>query len=658
MILRCHMLTLILLVALWSGAGVALRHHFAEEESRRAQASLMHGQSIFQPELLRWSLRMDTISSIHPHDWQEAKAIQGIAARLIGETDGWIETLNFPGTDLADPGGVTAPPPEPVREILAGQPRDLRRSSWNIDDLLADCRLSHQERRTVAGRVYRTPDNELYLSLAHIRDLGAGHYDCLVLTVPKAALRFGSKGSTEPVSHDVVLIDAGGQPLARIAVGLSMPINIDPSTAERVLRPEEIGFRQPLLGLPDWSIVTLEQPPGGLQKFARSLAALLIVLTLVFMPLALLPREAPAPMPAALAPAPSLPAQRMTRHERRGLALNALAHVRGLLRAPDTPLAMHRSLAGIGTALDTLLTLEDRPADGVLAPTVFHPGDLAQEILTLLRPAADEAQVSLRSWIDWPYGLVRGPREAVVQVLINLIQNALKYAPGAQVALTLSAESDTSGNRVLVLEVADTGPGVPVEQEKWLFRPGFRASDMQQGEGLGLTIIARLAHAAGGSVALRNAPGEGMAVTVRIPVIAANRPVEDLPRLDGMTLLVVEDSAALRNWIVQQLLRLGAEVEGVGAISEARMSADRLHPDAAVVDLSLDDGSGLDLARHLRHDHPHLHLIAFSADIDADRQAACLAAGFDAVQRKEPDLTALITVLAGFRAQKFSKKVG
>ena len=651
LISRGQVLVLLLVVVVWSGAGAALRHHFADEDTLAAQSSLLQGQFMFQPELLRWSLRMDTIASIRPSEWPQAVDIHGIAARLIRETDGWIEAVPFPDPPNRMPTRADQNP-EPERQVLAGQPRDLRWSSLNSQDVLADCRLSLDERRTVAGRVRRGTDTRLYLSMVRYRDLGAGQHDCLVLTAPKDALRFARRGNNGPVTHDVVLIDSAGQPLARILAGQHGPLTDDATAEHPALGSEDIGLRQTLVGLPDWSIVTLQAPGTPLQHFLLSPFALILVILLVLVPLAMLPQEKPALAPIQPSPdtASDLYARRMTRHERRGLALNALAQVRALLRAPDTPAAMHAGLAGIGTALDTLLTLEDRPADSVLAPSVFHPGDLAQEILTMLHPAADAAKIMLRSEIDWPAGPVRGPREAVVQILVNLLQNALKYAPGAQVTARVSAETDnSSGNRLLVLEVADTGPGVAVAQEKWLFLPGFRASALPQGEGFGLTIVARLARAAGGSVVLRNVPGEGMTVTVRLPVIAAEGVVEDLPRLDGLSILVVEDSAALREWIVQQLLRLGAEVEGVARVTEARMVADRLQPDAAVIDLSLGDSSGLDLARGLRHDRPGMHLIAFSADMDAARQAACLAAGFDAVQRKESDLTALIAVLAGLK---------
>lgn len=649
-VLRGQVLVMMLVVAVWSGGRVALRHHFADEDYRGAQSSLLQAQFILQPFLARWSQRMDIIASVQPQEWPEAGYVSGLTEHLIGEADGWIEVVASSGS-LDAMQAAADNDLEPERQVLAGQPRDLHWSDLNSQHVLADCRISFDERRTVAGGVRRGADTGLYLSMVRYRDLGAGQHDCLVLTFPKEALRFARRGNNGPLTHDVVLTDGEGYILARIPAGQHGRLTTYATSEQPALRAEDIAFRQPLVGLPDWSIATLQAPGTPLHDFLLSPVALILVILLVLVPLALLPQEKPAPAPIQPSPdtASDLYARRMTRHERRGLALNALAQVRALLRAPDTPAAMHAGLAGIGTALDTLLTLEDRPADSVLAPSVFHPGDLAQEILTMLHPAADAAKIMLRSEIDWPAGPVRGPREAVVQILVNLLQNALKYAPGSQVTARVSADTDPSSGTNLVLQVADTGPGVAVAQEKWLFLHGFRASALPQGEGFGLTIVARLARAAGGSVALHNVPGEGMTVTVRLPVIAAEGAVDDLPRLDGLSILVVEDSAALREWIVQQLLRLGAEVEGVARVTEARMVADRLQPDAAVIDLSLGDSSGLDLARGLRHDRPGMHLIAFSADMDAARQAACLAAGFDAVQRKESDLTALIALLAGLK---------
>jgi len=99
------------------------------------------------------------------------------------------------------------------------------------------------------------------------------------------------------------------------------------------------------------------------------------------------------------------------------------------------------------------------------------------------------------------------------QVVANLLSNALRHTPPAgSVTLRLRSEADA-----VVLEVADTGPGMDAEAAAHAFDRFWRAGDAA-GAGLGLAIVCDLMRAHGGDATLTSAPGAGTVVTCRVPV--------------------------------------------------------------------------------------------------------------------------------------------
>ena len=97
-------------------------------------------------------------------------------------------------------------------------------------------------------------------------------------------------------------------------------------------------------------------------------------------------------------------------------------------------------------------------------------------------------------------------------LLQNLVGNALQYTPAdGQIMVRLQALEDR-----LILEVADSGPGIPAESRAQLFERFFRLGT-GQGAGLGLSIVARIAELHGADIALLDSPLGGLQVRVSLP---------------------------------------------------------------------------------------------------------------------------------------------
>ena len=104
----------------------------------------------------------------------------------------------------------------------------------------------------------------------------------------------------------------------------------------------------------------------------------------------------------------------------------------------------------------------------------------------------------------------------IEQVLINLIDNALKYTP-AESPIEVTAED---GGGTVLIEVADRGPGLPPGEERRIFEKFHRAEagPTVRGAGLGLAICRGIVHAHGGRIWAENRPGGGVTVRFTLPV--------------------------------------------------------------------------------------------------------------------------------------------
>ncbi|HEV7515211.1 MAG TPA: ATP-binding protein, partial [Thermoanaerobaculia bacterium] len=119
-----------------------------------------------------------------------------------------------------------------------------------------------------------------------------------------------------------------------------------------------------------------------------------------------------------------------------------------------------------------------------------------------------------------------------LRILVNLIENALKYSP-ADTPLDIGVARQ---GEWLALSVADRGPGVPPAERERIFAPFYRPAGVSPdtgGAGLGLAIARRLAEAQGGTLAYAERPGGGSVFTLRLP--AASLPAEESGELDAGT---------------------------------------------------------------------------------------------------------------------------
>jgi len=126
--------------------------------------------------------------------------------------------------------------------------------------------------------------------------------------------------------------------------------------------------------------------------------------------------------------------------------------------------------------------------------------------------------------------LVAGTTELLRSAIENVVRNAVRYAPaGTTTEVRVSGDTTPPGPHAVV-EVRDYGPGVPEAELAQLFRPFYRLAPARasqpDGAGLGLAITARVVQLHGGTLVAANAPGGGLQVTIRLPLLPATSSAE------------------------------------------------------------------------------------------------------------------------------------
>ncbi len=207
---------------------------------------------------------------------------------------------------------------------------------------------------------------------------------------------------------------------------------------------------------------------------------------------------------------------------------------------------------------------------------------------------------------------IKGDVTRLRQVLINLINNAVKFTPSGEVAVharRLHAD-DGSGNCVLEFRVTDTGIGIPPARLDSLFE-AFTQVDASTtrkygGTGLGLAICKRLVELMGGTLGVESELGKGSTFwfTVAAPptVLAPNLGITDAGLLSGRRVLVVDDHATNVRILTRQLQLWGMEVTGTdsGAHALFWMKGAAQLPAMVITDMHMPDMDGVAFARALK----------------------------------------------------------
>jgi nitrogen-specific signal transduction histidine kinase/ActR/RegA family two-component response regulator len=201
----------------------------------------------------------------------------------------------------------------------------------------------------------------------------------------------------------------------------------------------------------------------------------------------------------------------------------------------------------------------------------------------------------------------------ILQVVLNLLTNAhqaLRETAGSR-HITLSTQLHSDRSRC-VLEVIDTGPGIPPELQAQIFEPFFTTKPHGVGTGLGLSLCQEIISAHDGTLTMQSTPGHGAAFRVEIPlkpdsaVISTPMDTAALPAISAKTILVIDDDVCAVRALRHLLRRDGHTVE---TAANGRLGLAKLHVcdyDLILCDMRMPELDGPGFYRELECSAPHL----------------------------------------------------
>ncbi|HEX2554564.1 MAG TPA: NahK/ErcS family hybrid sensor histidine kinase/response regulator [Microvirga sp.] len=262
------------------------------------------------------------------------------------------------------------------------------------------------------------------------------------------------------------------------------------------------------------------------------------------------------------------------------------------------------SLDAVEEILTALLDIS-RLDSGAMKPqwSSFRIEEIFRQLQREFGPVA--AEKSLKLTFVGSSLTVRSDRRLLRRLLQNLVSNAVKYTPAGRVLVGARRRQGQ-----LVIEVWDTGLGIPLSKQTVVFREFQRldqGAKVARGLGLGLSIVERIGRVLDHPVTLMSKPGRGSVFRVAVPIAALPATVAppDAPRaplapLAGLKVLALDNEPAIQEGMRTLLTGWGCEVATASDLAGALAAFEAGIPEAILADYHLDDGNGLDAIAALR----------------------------------------------------------
>jgi signal transduction histidine kinase/ActR/RegA family two-component response regulator len=288
-----------------------------------------------------------------------------------------------------------------------------------------------------------------------------------------------------------------------------------------------------------------------------------------------------------------------------------------------------------------------------VAPTVFNPREMLEDLLETVRPIGEQNGNRLAVVGSVGEGNIRTDALKLRQCVMNLLSNACKFTKDGTVDIMAERRAH-NGVEQLFITVGDTGIGMSKEHLARLFQPFVQAdpsiTQRYGGTGLGLTITRRLAQLLGGDVSVESMLGEGSAFTLHVPTdfadaakaLGAAAEIDDVQgAADAPLVIVIEDEPDARELAARALTRAGFAVQGVGGGEAGLALARTKSPALVLLDIFLPDRSGWRVLQSLKHDPKTQDIPVVVLSVNEDRgHAMALGAAEHIVKPVDRDVLA------------------
>jgi signal transduction histidine kinase/DNA-binding response OmpR family regulator len=221
------------------------------------------------------------------------------------------------------------------------------------------------------------------------------------------------------------------------------------------------------------------------------------------------------------------------------------------------------------------------------------------------------------------------------QILLNLIGNAIKFTAEGEISVEVSVVDPAAQPVRLLFAVTDTGIGVPAEKLVSIFNPFEQADGSTTrrfgGTGLGLSISTKLVSLMDGEIGVESEPGRGSRFWFILPMDVVEPATQVADRmLDGVHVLIVDDSARSREALAVSVARLGATVRVASNGEDAMFVLKNTRFDILLVDAHMPGSDGFEVARGAKRlpDAPAVVMMLGSSNLLSDA-AECRRLGIE-----------------------------
>ncbi len=304
---------------------------------------------------------------------------------------------------------------------------------------------------------------------------------------------------------------------------------------------------------------------------------------------------------------------------------------------------VHRSARGLLAVINDILDLSTIEAGRMeMENAEFDILDCVREAGDLMAPQARAKCLAFLFHSCLAGRRVLGDRGHVRQIVLNLLDNAIKFTDRGSVALRIDSSEQLNGRRIFQISVEDTGIGIAPEHLPLLFS-NFSQIDSSvtrkhEGAGLGLAISRRLAELMGGTLNVSSQPGFGSEFMLTLPLqcIQENNAAADVNTATfssrARRVLLAEDNPVNRKIAVRLLENLGCLVDVATNGLEAMEMAVRVPYEAIFMDCGMPEMDGYTATREIRLRQPmpaRVPIVAVTAHAIAGAREQCLEAGMD-----------------------------
>jgi signal transduction histidine kinase/CheY-like chemotaxis protein/HPt (histidine-containing phosphotransfer) domain-containing protein len=304
----------------------------------------------------------------------------------------------------------------------------------------------------------------------------------------------------------------------------------------------------------------------------------------------------------------------------------------------------------------------------ILEKVPFDLRSVAEDCVRAQGAKAQQKGIEVRYEYAGDQTNVTGDPLRLRQIVANLLSNAIKFTEKGWVSVRQSVSARPDGTLNMVLDVADTGSGIPAEKVPLIFEKFTQAdssiSRKYGGTGLGLAITKRLVELQGGQIRVESRVGRGSTFTVEIPfenAAAADPTVE--PRPEQRTavadtrqarLLLVEDNAVNQRVVLAMLRKKNYAIDVANNGQEALDKLERATEPYNVIlmDVQMPVLDGLETTKAIRRNNnwDNLPIIAMTAHAMIGDRERCLQAGMNAYVSKPVQQAGLIAVIEQYLA--------